>query len=72
MDDQHLNALRLRLSHERARLASAKTERERAYRAVIVVGCEREIEGELKLLGKSDDLPNLSDDELANELGELK
>lgn len=39
----HLNALQTRLSNERARLASAKTDQERAMRSVWVAQCEKEI-----------------------------
>ena len=48
----HLNALNLRLSHERVRLANAKTEGERAMRTVWVAQIEKEIAGEEKFLAK--------------------
>jgi hypothetical protein len=60
----HLEALNLRLSNERARLATAKTSCERNQRAVWVAQIEREIAGEMAFLAKVDDLPEMSDDEL--------
>jgi hypothetical protein len=39
----HLNALQTRLANERARLASSKTDQERAMRSVWVAQCEKEI-----------------------------
>ena len=60
----HLEALNLRLSNERARLATAKTSYERNLRAVWVAQIEREIAGEMAFLAKVDDLPEMSDDEL--------
>lgn len=68
MNTTHLNALELRLSHERERLAKAKTERERQMRQVWVSGIEKEIASERKLLGLTDNLPQISDDELLAEL----
>jgi hypothetical protein len=64
----HLEALNLRLSNERARLATAKTSYERNQRAVWVAQIEREIAGEMAFLAKVDDLPEMSDDELLAEL----
>ena len=69
MNTTHLDALELRLSHERERLAKAKTERERQIRQVWVSGIEKEISSERKFLGLTDDLPQVSDDELLAELG---
>ncbi|MDA8119156.1 MAG: hypothetical protein M0Z85_03710 [Gammaproteobacteria bacterium] len=69
MNTTHLDALELRLSHERERLAKAKTERERQIRQVWVSGIEKEIASERKFLGLTDDLPQVSDDELLAELG---
>ena len=60
---EHLNALRLSLSHERVRLANAKSAFEREFRAVRVAGYEKEIAGELKFLGITEQ-PDMSDDEL--------
>jgi hypothetical protein len=64
-DTSHLNALELGLSHERDRLAKAKTESERTMRAVWVAQREKEIAQEKAFLGIADEtLPDLSDDEL--------
>jgi hypothetical protein len=68
-DLSHLNALRLRLSHESVRLEQAKTQRERDLRAVWVAGIQREIESELLFLGIADDDGfNGSTDDLLAEL----
>lgn len=50
-DTSHLVALQIGLAHERARLASARSEPERASRAVWVAQREREIAGEFAFLG---------------------
>ena len=50
-DLTHLNALELNLSHERVRLAGAKTKGERDLRTVWVAQLEREIAGERAFLG---------------------
>lgn len=64
----HLDALRLRLSNERVRLANARTAGERELRAVWVAGIEKEIRCEMA--GKfSDTLPTMTDAELLAELG---
>jgi hypothetical protein len=68
-DDSHLNALELGLSHERARLANAKTDAERALRAVWVNGYEKQVADERKRLGMSEAHPELSDDDLLEALG---
>lgn len=69
VDLTHLDALRLRLSHERARLAAAKKPSEQEIRSVWVAGIEKEIAAELKFLGIEDQpLPDVSDDELLDEL----
>ena len=63
----HLNALNIRLAHERERLALAKTEGERTTRRVWVDGIQREIAAELDHLG----LPpaqKTEDDALLDEL----
>ena len=60
----HLDALQLSLSHERVRLASAKTAGERNHRAVWVAQIEREIAGEMKFLGITAAPVEMSDDEL--------
>lgn len=58
----HIDALRLRLSNERARLAAAKTQGERDMRAVWVAQIERELAAEPKL-------DDIDDDELMRQLG---
>lgn len=63
----HLDALRLGLSHERARLAAAKTGAERALRSVWVAQLEREIAAEERFLGVVP-AADISDDELMAEL----
>ena len=78
-DTSHLDAIDLRLSHERARVTSAKTEKEREWREHNVRMIEREREGEIAFLAKrgikidptptiddimSDPLLTMSDDEL--------
>ncbi len=68
MTTDHLNALRLGLSHDRARLADAKTPAERELRAVWIAQREREIAGELAFLGLPADAPAMSDDDLMREL----
>lgn len=57
-DTSHLDALQLRLSHERDRLARAKTEQEREMRRVWVAQIEKEIGLER----------DMTDDELLAEL----
>jgi hypothetical protein len=68
-DYSHLEALELRLSHERNYLANAKNEKERNFRLHTIAMAEKEIAGEMKFLGieqvKFDDI---SDDELLAEL----
>ena len=66
----HLNAIRLRLSNERTRLASASSESERQLRATWVVGIERELAGEFAFLGLQPDpqFGGIDDDELLEEL----
>lgn len=69
MSMEHLNALRLRLSHEKVRLDKAKTGRERDFHSVRVKQCEKEIAGELAFLGiKEESLPEMTDDEILAEL----
>jgi len=64
-DTSHLVALQTRLSHERARLANAKTAKERELRAVWVAQAEKELAGELRFLGMSDAAPvDIDDDDL--------
>ena len=64
---EHLNALYLRLSNERMRLAGAKSESERIRHGVWVAQIEREIAGEYAFLSKADFAPaavGMTDDEL--------
>lgn len=63
-DTSHLDALNLRLSHERGYLAAAKSNKERALRRVWIAQIEKEIAAELAFLSKSGDLPEMSDDDL--------
>lgn len=68
-DESHLNAIELRLSHERVRLASAKTPAEKKQREVYVAQIEKERESELKFLNKRRmKEKDLTDDELLAEL----
>lgn len=70
IDTSHLNAIRIRLSHERERLAVSNSESERKQRAVWVAGIERELASELKFLGLPSDTPSdpIDDDALFDEL----
>ncbi len=66
----HLDALNLRLSHERGYLAAAKTKNEKALRTVWISQIEKEIAGEIAFLGKgNEELPDMSDDDLLAALG---
>lgn len=68
-DTTHLNALQLRLSHERDYLNRAKTDQERQLRQVWIGQIEKEIGQEKKFLGIKDADPiNISDDDLLAEL----
>jgi len=69
MNTSHLEALQVRLSHERSYLAQAKTEKQRAMRRVWIAQVEKEIAGERKFLGLGAEVvPELSDEELMAEL----
>lgn len=68
-DLSHLNALELRLSHEREYLAQAKTVDECQMRKIWIAQIEREIAAEYKFLGIEPVECDLSDDELFAELG---
>jgi hypothetical protein len=71
IDHSHLDALELRLSHERSHLTAAKTHKERALRAVWIAQIEKEIANERKFLGLPDDSTsseNMTDDELLAQL----
>ena len=61
----HLNALNLRLSNERARLAEAKSESEKELRKVWIAQIQKEIEREGNFVQEAE----MSDDELLAELG---
>ena len=70
-DTSHLVALMTGLSRERQRLATARTEQERALRAVWVRQSEKEINAEERFLGMTEtdwDEPEMSADELMAEL----
>lgn len=61
----HLEALQLRLSHERNRLNNAKSPAERELRSVWVAGIEKEIAHEIAFRGKREAPESyMSDDEL--------
>ncbi len=68
----HLEAIELRLSHERARVSDARTETERAWREHNVRMIEREREGEIAFLAKHgiiiEDTPLMTIDEILAEL----
>jgi hypothetical protein len=70
-DFSHLDALQSRLGRERSRLASAKSENEKNFRAREIASCEKEIAAEYKFLGiepLSLEEIMMSDDELLAEL----
>lgn len=64
----HLDALELNLSNERARLAAATSPKEIAMRKVYLAQLEREVAGELAFLGKTAPALEMSADELFREL----
>lgn len=66
----HLNALNLRLSNERVRLAAAKTQSERELRAVWVAQIEKEIAFEQSHTFSDSVVEDMSDDELLAALSE--
>lgn len=69
-DFSHLNAIQDRISREKSRVATAKTEAERAFRVRQVEAAEKELAAEYKFLGISqtaDDV-DMSDEELLAEL----
>lgn len=71
-DRSHLNALQVRLSHERGYLAGAKTTGQRQLRTVWIAQIEKEIVSELAFLGISPAAEiEMSDDELLAELEAL-
>lgn len=67
-DLSHLTALEAGLSHERARLDTAKSAGERAHRQVWVRQYEKQIADEKARCGVADVTCDLSDDELLAEL----
>lgn len=67
--NEHLNALELRLSHERERLNAATRPEEIAIRKVWVEQAEREVAREKLALGIADAAIEISDDDLMRELG---
>ena len=67
-DHSHLLTLMTILSHERERLANAKSDQERALRSVWVSQLEREIAAEEAFLGLEPIDHTMSDDELLAEL----
>lgn len=70
VDRSHLDAIQLRLSHERARLSSARTLKEKRQREIWVAQIEKELADEYRFLGIQPDTSaeELSDDELMAEL----
>lgn len=72
----HLEAIELRLSHERERVRAAKTAKERDWRKHNCRMIERERESEIAFLEKRGisckpfSLDDISDDELLSLLGE--
>ena len=71
--DDHLTALELRLSHERVRLHSATSDRERELRGVWVAQVEAEIARERARLGiadADDGAPDMTPDELLQALND--
>lgn len=74
IDYSHLDAIDLRLSHERARVLTAKTKKEREWREHNVCMIEKERAAEICFLenhGAKFPTPDeiMSDDELLRELG---
>lgn len=69
-DTSHLNALELRLSNERIRLANAKGETERQLRTVWIAQIEKEISAEQEFLTGIEGEAEMSDDELLAALAE--
>lgn len=68
-DYSHLYAIQERLFHEKARLALATTERERAFRQREIVAAEKEEAAEYKFLGVEPiTFDDISDDDLLAEL----
>ncbi len=69
MNTSHLDALNLRLSHERVHLSNAKTDNERQMRRVWIAQIEKEIESEKKFLNMSErNDTHMSDEDLLRAL----
>ena len=69
-DYSHLHALELHLSNDHARLAVARSDKDRAFRDRCIAGWEREIVAERRFLGLPDAVDcDLTDDELMAALG---
>lgn len=70
IDRTHLNALLVRLSNERARLANAQSKQEIEMRSAWVKQYEKEVAFEEASLSDeiSDEVENMSDEELLAEL----
>lgn len=66
---KHIDSLELRLSHERGRLRTAKSQNERDLRAVWVAQIEKEILHERAFLGGDRPDLDMDDDELLAALG---
>lgn len=70
-DSSHLVALMTGLSRERQRLATARTEQERALRTVWVRQSEKEVNAEERFLGMTEtdwNEPEMSADDLMAEM----
>lgn len=67
-DTTHLNALELRLSHEREYLRAAKTDAERELRSVWIAQIEKEIAHEKTFIGGDMLATEISDADLLAEL----
>ncbi len=72
-DRTHLNALELRLSHEREYLRAATSEGDQALRRVLIAQIKREIECEEHFIlgivpSRTVLIPALTDDDLLKEL----
>jgi|JI6StandDraft_1071083.scaffolds.fasta_scaffold212289_2 hypothetical protein len=65
---KHLDALLLRLSNERARLAATKSPNEIELRKVWIAGIEKEIAQEEAFLHNKEPATYMTDDELLAEL----
>lgn len=70
IDTSHLDALNVRLSHERSYLAQAKTKKEKEIRKVWIAQLEKEIANEKKFLDidNVEEFEEMNDDDILNEL----